>query len=201
VNAPRRTQDERREATRDALLGAAVSLLAERGIAAATLADVAERAGVSKGALTHHFDAKDALLDAVLERVGASLAGALTAVWDPTTPPFPRLRKALAGATSLADDRPTELRVFAALAAEGTRDARLGVAARRHLDALEATFAQGLTFTLDELGVRSRVAPESVARTLVAAALGAALRPGAAPTDVNEVRRLWEAAILAQIDL
>ena len=136
-------------------------------------------------------------IDEALRRI----AGALTTVWDPTTPPFPRLRGALAGAASLADDRPTELRVFAALAAEGTRDARLGGAARRHLDALEATFAQGLTFTLDELGVRSRVAPESVARTLVAAALGAALRPGAPPADVNEVRRLWEAAILAQIDL
>ncbi|MFO0603106.1 MAG: helix-turn-helix domain-containing protein [Polyangiales bacterium] len=201
MNAPRRTQDERREATRDALLGAAVALLAERGIAATTLADVAERAGVSKGALTHHFDAKDALLDAALERVGAALAAALTAAWDPTVAPFPRLRAAVAGAVGLPAAHPAELRVFAALAGEGTRDPRLGALARRHLDALEATFAQGLTFTLDELGVRPRFAPEAAARALVAAALGEALRPGDAPGELADVRKLWEGAVLAQVEL
>jgi len=200
VSAPRRTQDERREATRDALLAAAVALLSERGVAATTLADVAERAGVSKGALTHHFDAKDALLDAALERVGTSLASALTAIWDPMVPPFPRLRRAFAGAVSLVATRPAEVRVFAALAGEGTRDARLGSIAQRHLSALEATFAQGLTLTLDELGVRPKLSPEALARSLVSAALGEALRTGP-DADLADLRALWERSLLAQIEL
>lgn len=201
MNAPRRTQDERREATREAILNAAVALLAERGIAATTLADVATRAGVSKGALTHHFDAKDTLLDAVLDRVGNTLTTTLTTSWDPNLPPFPRLRAAIHGALALPSEHAAELRVLSSLLAEGTHDPRLGSATRRHLDALASIFTQGLTFTLDELGLRLRVPPETVAYALVTTCLGEALRPGPTVVAANDLRKLWESLITAQIEL
>src|SRR5882724_1446946 len=70
IPAPaRRTQAERTEATRRKILDAAVSLLGERGYAGLRTADVALAAGVSKGAQTHHFPSKDALVVAVVEHV------------------------------------------------------------------------------------------------------------------------------------
>src|SRR5882762_4428940 len=52
---PRRTQAERRAATRAALLDAAIECLVEEGYANLTTRKVAERAGVSQGAQMHYF--------------------------------------------------------------------------------------------------------------------------------------------------
>jgi AcrR family transcriptional regulator len=57
------------------LLDAAGQVFAERGFHGATLDDVAATAGVSKGALYHYFDSKEAVFLALLrERLGAGLA-------------------------------------------------------------------------------------------------------------------------------
>lgn len=69
VNAVRRTQAERSGETRRRILDAAVQLLGERGYAGLRTGDVARAAGVSKGAQTHHFPSKDALVVAVVEHV------------------------------------------------------------------------------------------------------------------------------------
>ncbi len=63
----RRSQAERRAETRDKVLRATADCLAELGFAATTVAAVAERAGVTWGAIQHQFPDKDAILDAVLE--------------------------------------------------------------------------------------------------------------------------------------
>ena len=65
----RRTQAERTEETRRRILDASVDLLASKGYAAFRTADVAEVAGVSRGAQTHHFPSKDDLVIAVVEHV------------------------------------------------------------------------------------------------------------------------------------
>ena len=62
---PRRTQEQRRTSARAALLGAAAELVVESGVRALTLARVGERAGYSRGIVTHHFGSKQALLDAL----------------------------------------------------------------------------------------------------------------------------------------
>ena len=72
--AARRSQHERREATIEALTDAARALFARAGFAATTLDDVVAAAGVTKGALYHHFDSKHALFAAVFAREQAQLA-------------------------------------------------------------------------------------------------------------------------------
>ena len=67
------TQSERREATRSALLGAAVDALLEHGVAGFTTADVVRRAGLSNGALFRYFPTKADLLAATVEHVFARL--------------------------------------------------------------------------------------------------------------------------------
>lgn len=65
----RRTQAERTAATRLALLDATVDTLVEKGYRHTTTTDVARRAGVSPGALLHHFPTKADLLAAAIEHV------------------------------------------------------------------------------------------------------------------------------------
>ena len=65
----RRTQAERRTATRSALVRATVGALVELGYARTTTQEVQSRAGVSRGALTHHFTAKADLVLAAMDHL------------------------------------------------------------------------------------------------------------------------------------
>ena len=70
----RRSQAERSEATRGALVDAARALFAERGYAGVGTEEIVRAAGVTRGALYHHFPGKRELFEAVYERVEAQLA-------------------------------------------------------------------------------------------------------------------------------
>jgi AcrR family transcriptional regulator len=65
----REPKQDRSRATRSRLLEAAVASLAELGYPATTVAVVAERAGVSRGAAQHHFPTREALFTAALEHM------------------------------------------------------------------------------------------------------------------------------------
>lgn len=67
--APRRTQAERSETTRKQLLEAATKLIRQNGFGGLRTIEVASVAGVSRGALMHHFPSKHALVVAVLNYV------------------------------------------------------------------------------------------------------------------------------------
>ena len=69
---PRR-QADRSEATRTALLGAARSLFTERGFAETATEEIVRRAGVTRGALYHHFRDKEDLFRAVVEEIEGEL--------------------------------------------------------------------------------------------------------------------------------
>ncbi|MBU9312571.1 TetR/AcrR family transcriptional regulator [Burkholderia multivorans] len=69
VPVRRRTQAERREETRSRILDAAVSELTNKGYAGFRVDQVAATAKVSRGAQTHHFPTKEALVLAALQRL------------------------------------------------------------------------------------------------------------------------------------
>ncbi len=77
--ARRATQAQRRERTRAALIDAARALFAERGFAGAGREDIVERAGVTRGAMYHHFNSKEDLFRAVYEVVEQELCEAVAA--------------------------------------------------------------------------------------------------------------------------
>jgi AcrR family transcriptional regulator len=66
TNRGRRTQADRSATTRAALVKAARELFADQGFAATGRDEIAARAGVTRGALYHHFESKTALAAAVV---------------------------------------------------------------------------------------------------------------------------------------
>lgn len=62
------TRERRLERTRSLLLDAAEQVFAEKGFTTATLDDIAQAAGYTKGAIYKHFAAKDELFLAVSDR-------------------------------------------------------------------------------------------------------------------------------------
>ncbi|WCB93471.1 HTH-type transcriptional regulator BetI [Baekduia alba] len=64
-------------ARRTQLIGCTLDAIVELGYQRATVAEVAKRAGVSKGVVTYHFAARDDLIRAVAADVFASIAAAV----------------------------------------------------------------------------------------------------------------------------
>jgi AcrR family transcriptional regulator len=81
---PRSRKAEQSEATRAALLRAARELFAESGYAGVGTEEIVRAAGVTRGALYHHFEGKKDLFRALYEEIEAELvqsigAGAMSA--------------------------------------------------------------------------------------------------------------------------
>ena len=66
---PRLTQDEKTAETRRRLLDAAILCLIDRGYANTTTSEIAERAGMSRGAQLYHFPKKEELLTSAVEHL------------------------------------------------------------------------------------------------------------------------------------
>ncbi|WP_406230309.1 TetR/AcrR family transcriptional regulator [Nocardia sp. NBC_01009] len=67
---PRRTQAERRAATIAKLVDATIEAIAEVGYHRASLGEISQRSGVSKGGIFRHFDSRIDLVVAAAEEVG-----------------------------------------------------------------------------------------------------------------------------------
>ena len=75
----RTPQHQRSAETVAKLLDATLDLLHGRGLARLSTTDIAESAGVSRGALTHHFDSKEAI---IAEAVSRQLRACTAALHD-----------------------------------------------------------------------------------------------------------------------
>ncbi len=79
----RQPQQDRSRATRQRLLEAAGTCLARDGWSAATVALIAEEAGISRGAAQHHFPTREALITAALDYMFEQRKAALAHVEIP----------------------------------------------------------------------------------------------------------------------
>lgn len=83
----RLTQEQRTDAMRARLLEATLDLIAEEGWAQTSTQKICKRAGVSRGAQTHHFPTKDSLLIAAVQEIVARYQSELDALkGDPSGP-------------------------------------------------------------------------------------------------------------------
>ena len=89
----RRTRAEMEE-TRAALLATARQVISELGYVHASMDDLTARAGLTRGALYHHFGDKQGLLAAVVAQIDAEMDARLQAISDAASDPGEGLRQA-----------------------------------------------------------------------------------------------------------
>jgi AcrR family transcriptional regulator len=179
----RRTQAERRETTRAALLTAARELFAERGFADTGREDIAERAGVTRGALYHHFESKAAVGVAVLEALNDELAARVVAAALTTDDPREQLRRsARAYIEACADPGAARLILEAPLMMTPEQ--------LRAMD--EAVCAQLLEPTLARMAIETdhRITARLVLGMLDAAAAAVAGDPSSKPRVIDTIDAL-----------
>lgn len=107
----RRRRDEYKQETRNALLAAGRQLFARRGYAAVSMDDVAAHAGLTKGALYHHFKNKRDLFRAILEALETELVREITHALDGVSDPWHTLTTGLRAFLQAAT-RPAALRII-----------------------------------------------------------------------------------------
>lgn len=81
----RRTKEEALE-TRNRILDAAEHVFFEKGVSRSSLADIAQAAGVTRGAIYWHFENKGDLFTAMFDRVILPLDEMKAATVDPDEP-------------------------------------------------------------------------------------------------------------------
>jgi AcrR family transcriptional regulator len=98
-------------ATRGQLVGVATGLFAEHGYDGTSIEAVLSAAGVSRGALYHHFAGKEALFEAVVVDVSSRVTTELTEAVSGCTDPVDAMRTAALAWIDLAAGDPVVQRV------------------------------------------------------------------------------------------
>src|ERR1700731_3636069 len=140
---PRQTQAARSARTRAALLQAARALFADKGFAATGREEIAERAGVTRGALYHHFASKTEVAAAVVEELEAELVDLVVAAALEGTGVRDQLQRGCRAYMDACAD-PTMARILA------DAPAVLGIEACRALDAVACAPLLAEVFTQAE---------------------------------------------------
>ena len=190
-----RTQAQRRAATRTELLAAAERVIADHGYAAGSLAAIAKEAGVSKGALYHHFESKNELLLALMEeRFRERMEVGVRVVDEPEGDVPARLVE------GLPFNRRWNL-LFLEFALQAARDKAFRRQFRQRLDQLRETSAEALERFWEARGIESELSAEDVSLMIVALGNGLAIeavtKPGLStdPIYVAGMALMYDGAV------
>jgi AcrR family transcriptional regulator len=180
----------RSEVTRRKIIDSAVDLINEVGYPAAGLADIIERAELTKGALYYHFDSKEALATVIIEEAMALLLNVFQAARDSG----PRaLQSVIVGTYATSDLLATDRTARAGARLLRTFD-RLNPASKFAYQNFIDQFAADIAIAAEQGDLRTGVEPEAVTDALVSAILGIEILSSALAhwTDMREhFTRLW----------
>jgi AcrR family transcriptional regulator len=165
------------EDNRARLIAAGHTLLAEKGIEATTVKEIARLAGVSPGLFHYYFASKDELLLAVLYRAGAQYGEQLVQDLQASlsSQPFPAM--ALVAAHEVGHKDPAWYRLRYELYAMGLRHPHMLPAVGKYL----ATSRKAMSDTIGELTGMGQAQAEAMAMVLLACTDGLALQQLAQP--------------------
>ncbi|NSL43849.1 TetR/AcrR family transcriptional regulator [Streptomyces sp. 8P21H-1] len=197
MTTARRTQKQRREEAETALLHAAAELVDEQGVGALTLARVGERAGYSRGIVTHYFGSKQALVEHLARSAQAGFVPGLEGV----PPGLDRLLRLIDGYIGELGRMGVLNRVFLRLWTESASVPDLAPVFRERDEAFLADLEEDLAAGIAGGTIRADVAPGPTAVAVVAQLRGIGVQrlvdPGRVDTELlrTHVTGHWRRAL------
>lgn len=186
----------RAEATRRRIIDSAVDLFDESGYGETGLADILQRAGVSKGAFYYHFDSKEAVAIAIIDEYHRRVKEAVRERSDPHAPALEGMIVAtfVSAATLEAD---TTVRIGnQLLQALGQVSSVASGIYQEWTD----TFVTGLTKAIEAVGLRDGVDAPEAAEAMWAGVVGCHLLSSAFGDDsFARLARMWRAMVRATV--
>ena len=166
----------RKAATRARLLEAAARVYAARGFAGATLDDVAEEAGLTKGAVYGHFGSKDNLLVALMEEYVAREIAEQVALSDRSETTWKRPFSGSDRWMAELDETPEAFRLLMEFWLVAARDEQMRERLAGGLEALRQMFVGFNVEGAADVGMElSADASRNMANVVLALTLGAGL--------------------------
>lgn len=167
----RQTQAERRETAERAILEAAVTIVAERGVEDLTLNAAGEAAGYSRALPTHYFGTKGALLHALADHIVATYNERVRSA-PLSEAPLDRLCDLVIFCIDDAIRDPTSVRAYQSIIAAGLNHPELRPIVdrmtRQSIDDLAAIVREGR----DKGHIRADVRPRAEAAVILASLRG-----------------------------
>jgi AcrR family transcriptional regulator len=167
-----RTQQERRDQAESALLNAAAELVVEDGVHSLTLARVGERAGYSRGLITHYFGSKQALLERLAHATQSGFVPGLGGL----PPGLDRLLRLIDGYIGGLGCMMMPNRAFLLLWAEAATASDLARVFRERDEAFRADLRADVTAAIADGTVRPDAEAEDVAVAVLAQLRGIGLQ-------------------------
>ena len=185
---PRLTRKQRQEHTRARLMSSAARVAARRGLEGASLDEVAEEAGYTKGAVYANFAGKEDLFLAMLDARFADRLAELDRVLAVDAPPEEQARRAARHFIAAIEAEPEWERLFFEFAVYASRNEGFRRELVARYRALRERIAELLERRARELGIAPSVPPDQVATMTFAMANGIALErllePEAVPDEL-----------------
>jgi AcrR family transcriptional regulator len=173
------------EGSRNRLLDAAVDVFARRGYERATVDEIAEAAGLSKGTVYWHFSSKAALFQALLEERVDRPAETVMEVTRTAPPEQPTAPAVGAGFLRMLAEQPAVLRLWQEYAVAAARDPEVRERYVRRQQRLREAVAETLRIRQQRLGgVPFAIPPEHLAAAFVALGMGLAMEAQVDPDAI-----------------
>jgi len=165
---PKKGQRQARGLARqDQILDVAFELFATDGVRGTTVASVADKVGVSEAGLLHHFNSKDELLLAVLNRADTSFTDVEAWIAEPGGG-LESFRRMPATARVLAD-QPLLARLRTIVSAEAVvHDGAARTYVRERTETIRNVFAAALKEGIRRKEIKPTVKPKAVAAEIIA---------------------------------
>ena len=179
------TRKERQARTRELLMDSAAAVASRRGIERASLDEVAERAGFTKGAVYANFANKDQLFLAMLDAHFDARLAELDRILSTEADPDEQAREAAEGLMRMLAAQPEWHRLFFEFALYAARNEGFRTQLVERYRSLRGRLAELLARRAERLGIEPVVPPDQIAAMTFAMANGVAmerlLEPEAVP--------------------
>lgn len=190
------------EATRELLITTAIQLIAKRGLAPTSIADIAEAAGVSKGAVHYYFESKDDLYAKVLVKCCDVLEERIIKVFlGGDFAPLERVRHALAEMWSVRRDGVAEMRVLTELHMYARQDPPLRQALAEMLRRARRQVIDTGLGNLMAMGIKPKIDTALIPRLLIGTLDGLAIHHEVDPISASEEPELLRAIEMMAVSL
>lgn len=182
---PARTRPTRSE-TRQRVLDAAFAVFGERGIAGSSISQVADAAGLTKGAVYSNFASKDDLVLSLMEEHAmARLSGALAEITE-AADPVAALGNAAAVLVRAMHVDAAWHRILAEYFALSHHDPQRREGLRQRRREARNAVARGIARLTEQTGLRLALPPDELAVVLFALSNGLAVESGIDPDAVPD---------------
>lgn len=185
----------RSEETKATILGAALDCFSERGYDATGVAEICQRAGVSKGAFYYHFDSKQMVFVALLEQWLAALDREVARLAAPSATAEESLQALVGLLQQVFRDASGRLPMFLEFWRQAARNEVIWQATMAPFDRYHALLAGMIDQGIAEGSLRSCDAREA-ARALLSMAVGMVLQ-----SALDAAGNDWERSAQAGVDL